>query len=110
MQHWVVVHKFECHGSKTGSPGSLDTESWRLSGVHSPGSPRSDNHKVFVDFTDGSNVNEVGPPARVLLNLDGPTPMQQKNWVSHFIIAVATPVEEALMALEERRSTLHMPL
>jgi hypothetical protein len=64
MQHWVAIHKFECHGSKTGSPGSLDT--------------RSDNHKVFVDFTDGSNVNEVGPPAEVLLNLGGPTLMQQK--------------------------------
>jgi hypothetical protein len=78
MQHWVAVHKFECHGSKTGSPGSLDTDSWTLSEVHSPGSSRSDNHKVFVDFTDGSNVNEVGPPAQVLLNLDGPTLMQQK--------------------------------
>ncbi|KAH8951984.1 hypothetical protein BDL97_09G060400 [Sphagnum fallax] len=78
MQHWVAVHKFECHGSKTGSPGSLDTDSWTLSEVHSPGSSRSGNHKVFVDFTDGSNVNEVGPPAQVLLNLDGPTLMQQK--------------------------------
>ncbi len=78
MQHWVALHKFECHGPKTGSPGSLDTDSWTFSEVHSPGSSRSENHKVFVDFTDGSNVNEVGPPAQVLLNPDGPTLMQQK--------------------------------
>ncbi|KAH9566200.1 hypothetical protein CY35_04G118700 [Sphagnum magellanicum] len=71
----VAVHKFECHGPKT---GSLDTDSWTFSEVHSPGSSRSENHKVFVDFTDGSNVNEVGPPAQVLLNPDGPTLMQQK--------------------------------
>jgi hypothetical protein len=78
MQLWVAVHKFECQGPETGSPGSLDTDSWTFSEVHSPGISRSENHKVFVDFTDGSNVNKVGPPAQVLLNPDGPTPMQQK--------------------------------
>jgi hypothetical protein len=78
MQHWVSVHKFECHGPETGSPGSLDTGSRTFSEVHSPGISRSENHKVFVDFTDNSNVNEVGPPAQVLLNPDGATRMQQK--------------------------------
>jgi len=34
--------------------------------------------RIFIDFTDSSNVNEVGPPAQVLLNPDGPTLMQQK--------------------------------
>jgi hypothetical protein len=78
MQHWVAVHKLECHGPETGSPGSLDTDSWTFSEVHCPGSSRSENHKVFVHFTHGSNVNEVGPPAQVLLNADGPALMQQK--------------------------------
>jgi hypothetical protein len=78
MQHWVAVHKFECHGPEPGSPGSLDTDSQTFSEVHSPGISRSENHRVFVDFTDTSNVNEVGPPAQVLLNPDGPTQMQQK--------------------------------
>jgi hypothetical protein len=78
MEHWVAVHEFECQGPKTGSPGSLDTDSGTFYEVHSPGISRSENHKVFVDFTDTSNVNEVGPPAQVLLNPDGPTPMQQK--------------------------------
>jgi hypothetical protein len=77
-QHWVAVHKFECHGLETGSPGSLDTDSRTFSEVPSPGSSRSENHKVFADFTDTSNVNEVGPPARVLSNPDGPTLMQQE--------------------------------
>ncbi len=45
--------------------------------MHSPGIS-SENHKVFVGFTDGSNVNEVGSPAQVLLNPDGPTLIQQK--------------------------------
>jgi len=45
--------------------------------VHSPGIS-SENHKVFVDFTDGSKVNEVGSSAQVLLNPDGPTLIQQK--------------------------------
>ncbi len=77
MQPWVAVHKFECHGRKTGSPGSLDTDSGTFSEVHSPGISRSENHKVFVDFTDTSNVNKVGPPAQVL-NPDGWCQMQQK--------------------------------
>ncbi|CAM6039740.1 unnamed protein product [Sphagnum compactum] len=77
-QHWVAVHKFECHGLETGSPGSLDTDSRTFSEVPSPGSTRSENHKVFADFTDTSNVNEVGPPVQVLSNPDGPTLMQQK--------------------------------
>jgi len=77
-QHWFAVHKFECHGLETGSPGSLDTDSRTFSEVPSPGSTRSENHKVFADFTDTSNVNEVGPPAQVLSNPDGPTLMQQK--------------------------------
>jgi hypothetical protein len=77
-QHWVAVHKFECHGLETGSPGSMDTDSRTFSEVPSPGSSRSENHKVFADFTDTSNVNEVGPPAQVLSNPDGPTLMQQK--------------------------------
>jgi hypothetical protein len=77
MQHWVVVHKFECHSPETGSPGSLDTDSPTFSEVHSPGISRSENHKVFVDFTDSSNVNEVGPRTQVLLNPDGATRMQQ---------------------------------
>ncbi len=75
---WVAGDKFECHGPETGSPGSLDTDSWTFSEVHSPGISRSENHKVFVDFTDSSNVNEVGPPAQVLLSPDGVTWMQQK--------------------------------
>jgi len=78
MQHWVAVHKFECHSPQTGSPGSLDTDSRTFSEVHSPGISRSENHMVFVDFTDTSNVNEVRPPTQVLLNPDGRTPMQQK--------------------------------
>ncbi|CAM6046114.1 unnamed protein product [Sphagnum compactum] len=78
MEHWVAVHKFECQGPETGSPGSLDTDSGTFSEVHSSGISRSENHKVFVDFTDTSNVNEVGPPAQVLLNPEGPTRMQQK--------------------------------
>ncbi len=78
MQHWVAVHKFENQGPETGSPGSLDTDSGTFSEVHSPGISRSENHKVFVRFTDTSNVNEVGHPAQVLLNPDVPTPMQQK--------------------------------
>jgi hypothetical protein len=78
MQHRVAVRKFECHGPETGSPGSLDTDSWTFSEVHGPGISRSENHKVFVDFTDSSNVNEVGPPAQVLLNPDGATGMQQQ--------------------------------
>jgi hypothetical protein len=78
MQHWVAVHKFECHGPETGSPGSLDTDSQTVSEVHSLGISRSENHNVFVDFTDTSNMNEVGPPAQVLLNSDGATQMQQK--------------------------------
>jgi hypothetical protein len=78
MQHWFAVHEFECHGPKTGRPGSLDTDSRTFSEVHSPGISRSEDHKVFVDFTDTSNVNEVGPPAQVLLNPDGATWMQQK--------------------------------
>jgi hypothetical protein len=77
-QHWVAVHKFECHGLETGSPGSMDTDSRTFSEVPSPGSSRSENHKVFADFTDTSNVNEVGPPAQVLSNPDGPTLMQQR--------------------------------
>jgi hypothetical protein len=83
MQHWVAVHKFERHSPKTGSPGSLDTHSRTFSEVHSLGISRSENHKVFVDFTDTSNVNEVGPPAQVLLNPDGATQMQQKlpSWI-----------------------------
>jgi hypothetical protein len=50
--------------------------------VHSPGI-LSENHKVFVDFTDTNNVNEIGPPAQVLLNPDGATQMQQKlpSWI-----------------------------
>jgi hypothetical protein len=78
MQHWFAVHEFEYHGPETGSPGNLDTDSRTFSEVHSPGNSRSENHKVFVDFTDTSNVNEVGPPAQVLLNPDGATRMQQK--------------------------------
>ncbi len=78
MQHRVAVHKFECHGPETGSPGSLDTDSQTVSEVHSLGISRSENHKVFVDFPNTSNVNEVGPPAQVLLNPDGATRMQQK--------------------------------
>ncbi|CAM6036990.1 unnamed protein product [Sphagnum compactum] len=78
MEHWVAVHKFECQGPETGSPGSLDTDSGTFSEVHSSGISRSENHKIFVDFTDTSNVNEVGPPAQVLLNPKGPTRMQQK--------------------------------
>jgi hypothetical protein len=70
MQHWVAVQKFECQGPQTGSPGSLDTGSRTLSEVHTPGISRSENRKVFGDFTDTSNVNEVGPPAQVLLNPD----------------------------------------
>ncbi|CAK9875267.1 unnamed protein product [Sphagnum jensenii] len=77
MQHWVPVHKLECHGPQTGSPGSRDTDSGTYSEVHSPGISRSENHKVFGDFTDTSNVNEVGPPAQVLLN-PAATRMQQK--------------------------------
>jgi len=76
-QHWFAVHKFECHGLETGSPGSLDTDSRTFSEVPSPGSSRSENHKVFADFTDTINVNEVGPPAQVLSNSDGPILMQQ---------------------------------
>jgi hypothetical protein len=78
MQHWVAVHKFEYHGPEIGSPASLDTDSRTFSQVHSPGISRSENHKVFLDFTDTSNVNEVGPPAQVLLNPDAATPMQQQ--------------------------------
>jgi hypothetical protein len=78
MQHWVAVPKFECQGPETGSPESLDTDSWTFSEVHSPGISRSEKYKVFVYFTDTSNVNEVGPPAQVLLNPDGATWMQQK--------------------------------
>ncbi len=78
MQHWVAVHKFECQGPKTGSPGSLDTDSWTFSEVHSPGISRSENHKVFIDFTGTRNVNEVGAPPQLLLNPDGATRMQQK--------------------------------
>ncbi|CAK9206989.1 unnamed protein product [Sphagnum troendelagicum] len=40
-QHWFTVHKFECHGLETGSPGSLDTDSRTFSEVPSPGSSRS---------------------------------------------------------------------
>ncbi len=78
MQDWVAVHKFEHHGPETGSPGSLDTDSQTFSEVDIPGISRSENNKVFVNFTDTSNVNEVGPPAQVLLIPDGPTAMQQK--------------------------------
>jgi hypothetical protein len=39
---------------------------------------QGENEKVFVDFTDTSNVNEVGPPAQVLLNPDEATRMQQQ--------------------------------
>jgi hypothetical protein len=78
MQHWVAVHQFKCQGPETGRPGSLDTDSWTFSEVHSPGISRTENHKVFIDFTDTSNVNEVGPPAQVSLSPDGVTWIQQK--------------------------------
>ncbi len=78
MQHSVAVHKFQCHDLETGSLGSLDTDSRTFSEVHSPGISRSENNKVFIDFIDTRNVNEVGPPAQVLLNPHGATRMQQK--------------------------------
>jgi hypothetical protein len=64
MQHWVAVHKFECHQLKPGSPGSLDADGGTVTSevVLSPGSSGSENHKGFANFIGTSSVNGVGPP------------------------------------------------
>ncbi len=69
MQHWVSVHKFECHRLKPGSPESPDADGRTVSSevVLSPGSSGSENHKGFANFIGTSSVNGVGPPVPMSL-------------------------------------------